>query len=221
MLCMCCCENKDESVCRGRLSCTVHREALLKYLDVEGHITCQLIPNLSISDPTERPGQPILCFPFGAYETATFLTYCYAYDHSLMCSVCLSLCLSAWITSNHSAEKQLSELTFSKQWGEHSEISIRLPSPVPTVFVGPLHGISPLSHSKLEPFGVPYKMNPVYLMSQPGNFVCNNSLYTCLYTLVCTFTPSKSNTMTWVQNSVIEIDDPFYYLCFVCMCMCA
>lgn len=115
-----------------------------------------------ISDPTERPGQPILCFPFGTDKTTTFLTYCYPYDHSLMCSICLSLCLSAWITNSHSVEKQLSELTFSKQWGEHSEISIRLPSSVPTVFVGPLHGISPLSHSKLEPFGVPYKMNPVY-----------------------------------------------------------
>lgn len=27
--------------------------------------------------------------------------------------------------------------------------------------------------------------------------------------------------MTWVQYCVIETDDLFYYLCFVCMCMCA
>lgn len=95
-----------------------------------------------ISGPTERSGHPILCFPLGRDKTTTLLLS----DHSLMCSICLSLCLSAWITSNHSAEKQLSELTFSKQWGEHSEISIRLPTAVPTVFVGPLHGISP-SHT--------------------------------------------------------------------------
>lgn len=33
--------------------------------------------------------------------------------------------------------------------------------------------------------------------------------------------PSERKVMTWVQYCVIEIDDLFYYLCFVCMCMCA
>lgn len=33
--------------------------------------------------------------------------------------------------------------------------------------------------------------------------------------------PSENGVMTWVQYCVIEIDDLFYYLCFVCMCMCA
>lgn len=33
--------------------------------------------------------------------------------------------------------------------------------------------------------------------------------------------PSERNVMTWVQYCVIEMDDLFYYLCFVCMCMCA
>lgn len=44
-------------------------------------------------------------------------------------------------------------------------------------------------------------------------------VYICVYTLC--FTPSERKVMTWVQYCVIEIDDLFYYLCFVCMCMCA
>lgn len=45
-------------------------------------------------------------------------------------------------------------------------------------------------------------------------------VYICVYNFL-SFTPSERSVMTWVQYCVIEIDDLFHYLCFVCMCMCA
>lgn len=89
----------------------------------------------------------------------------YAYTCSRVSS---SVCLSDRITSSHPTDRQLSRLTFSDQGEEHSEISIRLPSPVSIVCVTPPPpcGISPPSHSKLEPFGIQIAANSSDLLEQ-------------------------------------------------------
>lgn len=175
MICLCLCvsERKEEDVhLIGEVGWALDfaDRQLLRFQEVTDQLIFKKSRRISGGEPLSIPIFQASDIIFSIWNWQTYHPPSW---FSFMYVQAVSVCLSEWITSNHPADRQLSRLTFSEQGEEHSEISIRLPSPVSIVCVGPLRGISPPPSppppplcSKLEPFGIQITANSSDLLEQ-------------------------------------------------------